>query len=269
MKIWKNTNTLNEFDDGLTYTEFPSEANLMLMGSKTVDLELFPNLNGIFRVGIGNDNVPERKALLKNIIVRYPSEKTKNIIFDETANFTCGLIFRMLYNNVGTINPWYKSPRRQLSNKILLVIGTGKIGNRVANLMKSFIKITTFDILTNKDSELKPLLKQADCVTIHIPKNIENISFLNKTKLSWMKNGAILINTARGNVVDEIALYKELKNYRLKAAFDVYWEEPYKGKLSEFFPDLFYMTPHVASTCSEFLKGCRDDLDKFIKELSN
>ena len=122
MKIWKNTNTLNEFDDGLTYTEFPSEANLMLMGSKTVDLDLFPNLNGIFRVGIGNDNVPERKALLKNIIVRYPSEKTKNIIFDETANFTCGLIFRMLYNNVGTINPWYKSPRRQLSNKILLVI---------------------------------------------------------------------------------------------------------------------------------------------------
>ena len=79
-----------------------------------------------------------------------------------------------------------------------------------------------------------------------------------------MKTGAVLINTARGAIVDEEALYDEIKSGRLRAAFDVYWQEPYRGKLKEFYPDRFYMTPHVASTCSSFLKGCRDGLDQLI-----
>ena len=79
-----------------------------------------------------------------------------------------------------------------------------------------------------------------------------------------MKNNATLINSARGAIVDEEALYAELKNGHLKAAFDVYWQEPYKGKLKELHPDPFFMTPHIASTCISFLKGCRDGLDKLI-----
>ena len=79
-----------------------------------------------------------------------------------------------------------------------------------------------------------------------------------------MKKNAILINTARGPIVDEDALYAELKNKRLIAAFDVFWQEPYYGRLKDFHPDFFYMSPHVASTCIEFLKGCRSDLDNFL-----
>ena len=84
-----------------------------------------------------------------------------------------------------------------------------------------------------------------------------------------MKDDAVLINTARGKIVSEDALYDELAKGRIFAAFDVYWQEPYRGKLKAFHPDRFYMTPHVASTCSSFLKGCRQDLDNFIKELSH
>ena len=79
-----------------------------------------------------------------------------------------------------------------------------------------------------------------------------------------MKSGSILINTSRGVIVDEEALYGELQNKRLKAAFDVFWQEPYRGKLKEFFPDYFFMTPHVASTCDGFLNGCRNDLNQLI-----
>ena len=130
--------------------------------------------------------------------------------------------------------------------------------------MKLLLKVTTFDIMQNEISELKPMIQQADCVTIHIPKSDENISFIDAEKLSWMKNNSVLVNTARGAIVDEEALYNENKSGRLRAAFDVYWQEPYRGKLKEFYPDRFYMTPHVASTCSSFLKGCRDDLDQLI-----
>ena len=141
----------------------------------------------------------------------------------------------------------------------------------MAQLMKQFLNVNTFDILHNEESELKPLMQQADCITIHIPKSDDNISFIDAEKLSWMKNNSVLVNTARGAIVDEDALYDGIKSGRLRAAFDVYWQEPYTGKLKEFYPDRFYMTPHVASTSSCFLEGCRYGLDQlidFLKENS-
>ena len=134
--------------------------------------------------------------------------------------------------------------------------------------MKPFMEVATFDILQNEAFELKLMIQQADCITIHIPKSDNNLSYIDGEKLTWMKSGTVLINTARGAIVDEEALYAELKNMRLKAAFDVYWQEPYTGKLKEFYPERFFMTPHVASTCSEFLQGCRKDLDHLIHDLS-
>ena len=175
----------------------------------------------------------------------------------------------MLYSNVGTIEPWVKEPRRQLFQHNLMVIGTGKIGSRVAQLMKPFIKVTTFDILNNKSYELKELMQVADCVSIHIPKSRKNVSYISEEKLSWMKNGSVIINTSRGEIVDEDALYKEIQSNRLSSAFDVYWQEPYDGKLKEFHPKSFYMTPHIASTCREFLSGCRSDIDQMIADITN
>ena len=144
----------------------------------------------------------------------------------------------------------------------------GKIGSKVARLMDPFLKVLTFDIMKNDVGELKNLFVQADCISLHIPKNKNNISFIDSEKLSWMKDSSSLINTARGDIVDENALYEELKKKRIKAAFDVYWQEPYVGKLKEFYPESFFMSPHVASTCVGFLKGCREDLDILISKLS-
>ena len=268
MKIWKNTSTLDGFDNGINFTENKKDADIALLGSKAINLNEFPNLKGIFRAGIGRDNVPEKEAQEKGVLVKFPSKETIEIIFDETASFTCSLIFRMLYNDVGSINSWLKAPRKQMSVKQLLVIGTGKIGSRVAKLMRPFIKVSTFDVLQNEISGLKSMIQQADCISIHIPKSNENISFFDKEKLSWMKDNSTLVNAARGAIVDEDALYNEISNGRIKSAFDVYWEEPYNGKLKEFYPDGFFMTPHVASTCTGFLDGCREGLDALILELS-
>ena len=269
MLIWKNTSTLNGYDEGLVFSKDKEQAEIALLGSKPIDLQEFPNLKGIFRAGIGKDNVPEKIATEKGILVRYPSQETINIIFDETAAFTCSLIFRMLYDYVGTLEPWCKFDRSELSRKTLLVIGTGNIGRRIVEYMQAFMKIVTFDIMKNEVSELRGLIKQADCITMHIPKTDENEAFMDKGKLAMMKDNAVLVNTARGAIVDEAALYTEVRSGRLKAAFDVFWQEPYNGKLKELHPEQFFMSPHVASTCSGFLEGCRKGLDDLISGLKN
>ena len=88
MKVWKNTSTLDGYDKGLIFTEEKDQAEISLLGSKPIDLDEFPNRIGIFRAGIGKDNVPEKEAVNKDIVVRYPSQETINIIYDETAVFT-------------------------------------------------------------------------------------------------------------------------------------------------------------------------------------
>ena len=269
MKIFKNTDTLGGYDEGLMFTSDKSEADIVLMGSKPIVLDEFKNIKGIFRAGIGRDNVPVEEAQRRGISVRFPGDETVDLIFSETARFTCQLILRMLYSNIGTLDPWMKESRTELSAKKLLVIGCGNIGRRVADNMKPFMQVECFDTLTNSMDDLTHLLMEAHCVSLHIPNTPDNVDFMDSEKLALMMDGAVLINTARGAIVSEDALLAEIETGRLRAAFDVYWQEPYRGRLSQYHPDRFYMTPHVASTCNGFLEGCRRELDMLMKELKN
>ena len=268
MLIWKNTEILGKYAEGLPFTSIKNEASIAIIGSKIINVSEFQNLKGIFRAGIGRDNVPVSEAKEKNIIIRYPSDNNTNILFEETASFTCNLCFKMFYHDLGSLDPWQKNIRKKLSEKKLLIIGLGRIGSRVAKLMGNFVQVFTFDILHNNISELKKLINTADCISIHIPKSDDNISFFDSEKLSWMKDGSILINTARAAIVDENALYKEIKNNRIKAAFDVLWTEPYNGIMKKFYPDNFFISPHVASASHEFSKSCRDDINQLIIDLN-
>ncbi|WP_020614651.1 NAD(P)-dependent oxidoreductase [Sediminispirochaeta bajacaliforniensis] len=267
IKIWKNTKTLDAYIDSSIFTSDKKEADIALLGSKTIDPDEFPKLKAIFRAGISKDNLPFEKAKQRGIKICLPSSKVADYIFEETANFTCYLILKMLYSEVGTIDPWEKYGRIALRNKKLLIIGMGKIGSKVAKKLDMLLQILTFDACRNSEDELYPLLSQADCITLHIPNSLDNKGYFDKQKLSYMKNGAILINTARGPIVSEDDLYDEIRQDRIKAAFDVYWEEPYKGKLLEYYPDRFFMTPHVASTCNEFLEGAARDLKEIMASL--
>ena len=268
IKIWTNTKTLEGYHEGLIFTSKKNEADIILSGSKKVVLEGFSNLKAIFRAGIGKDNIPEKEALNKNIVVRFPSSKTIDIIFEETSNFTCNLIFKMMYRNIGDLNKWIKNDRSHLGNLNLLVIGMGNIGSRVYKKMSNFMNVFSFDILTNTDDELNELIAKSDCITIHIPNNPGNKSFFNLDKFNLMKKDSVLINTARGDIVNEDQLYNFIKRGKIRAAFDVFWEEPYTGKLLKFHPNRFFMSPHIASTCIEFLEGCSIGLNQLVKELS-
>jgi phosphoglycerate dehydrogenase-like enzyme len=267
MKIWQNTVTLDKFAPQLTNIYDPSEAEVAVIGGTPIVLDELPKLRGLFKCGIGRDNVPEEECEKRGIAVCFPSEQTQRIIFEETANFTVYLIFRMLYADIGSLAKWEKRPRSFSGNQKVLLIGLGNIGNRVKDKLAPSVELLTYDVVSNRSEELPDLMNQADVVSLHIPLIESTRGFIDRKKLSWMKDDAALVNTARGPIVDEGALLDEIKSKRLRAAFDVFWQEPYEGSLKQFHPDRFLMSPHVASTCEDFLRGMAIDLEAFLHNL--
>ena len=265
MKIWSNTKTLDGLVDDLSFTDNKAEAIIALIGGKAIDLKDFPRLKGIFKCGVGRDNVPETEAAACGIACGFPSPGTADIIFEETASFACHLILKCLYANAGDFPAWHKLDRMALSQRNILVIGTGNIGARVVAKMKAFAIVHTYDIRTHQPEELEPLIRQADCISLHMPLNDATRGWFDAKKLAWMKDGASLVNTARAAVVPEEALYTELKTGRIRAAFDVFWQEPYHGKLRELPEERFMVSPHVASTCREFVTETAKDFRAFLK----
>jgi phosphoglycerate dehydrogenase-like enzyme len=266
MKIWKNTKTIDDFISDLSVTSNKKEAEIALIGSKGINLKEFPKLKGIFKCGVGKDNIPFEQARKRKVKIGLPSKATNEYIFEETACFACYLCLSMLYCEAGSINKWQKLSREHIKNKIVLVVGMGRIGKRVAQKLKDFTRVKTFDIKHNSLGSLKELVSIADCITLHIPLDKNTINFFDSKKLSLMKDNSSLVNTSRGAIVNENALYNELRKRRIRAAFDVFWNEPYAGKLKEFYPERFLMTPHIASNCKDFLKGCAEDFYLFLKE---
>lgn len=269
MKIWKNTPTLDNYLDPSLLTDSPREAGIVLLGAKSFEIDKFPSLKGIYRAGISKDNIPMAEAQKRNIKVAFPSQQTVETIYEETASFACHLIFRMMYSEVGTLDPWQKKDRPSLQNRELLVVGKGNIGRRVSQRMRAFMQVKTYDIIENTPDELLSGITSVDCISLHIPLTKETEDFFNKEKLGLMRKNAALINTSRGAIVNEDDLFREISSGRLRAAFDVFWKEPYAGKLKEFHPDRFFMTPHIASTCDAFLKGAAEDLLNFMKVLEH
>ena len=267
MTYWKNTATLDKLVPDLLNTVDAAEAEIAVIGSKPIDLSAMPKLKGIFKCGVGTDNVPFEEAKERGVEICMPSEQTKRYIFEETANFAVYLVFRMLFNDIGKVDGWVKQSRGFLGNKKVLVMGQGNIGAHVTRKLAPSVDVLTFDVLQNSMDELPGLLAQADVITLHVPLTEATTDFIDAEKLSWMKDGAALVNTARGPVVDEDALYAEIESGRLRAAFDVFWKEPYEGKLKQFHPERFLMSPHVSSNCENFLGGLADDFLAFRAKL--
>ena len=260
-KIYANTKTLDDYIS--EYTDSEEEAEFLVLGSRSVDISKFKSLKGIFRCGVGTDNLPET-----DVPIGMPSNFTKNIIYEEVCAFTCSRIFQSFYSDVGTMVPWDKTKRDSIIDKEVLIIGAGNIGSKVREVLDNVCSVYTFDNgygypeLTVDDLEMS--VRRADIVTLHVPYTEETHEFI---KPQWLKSTAVLVNTARGNLVNEEELYDFLKsNPKAKAIFDVFWKEPYDGKLLEL--DNFLATPHVASTCKQFTESMYKDFVRFMREYS-
>lgn len=269
MLVYRATNTLDGYLPPLEITEYKAQAEIMVVGGKKIVLDEFPKLRGIFKTGIGIDNLPFVEAAERGVEIALPAEATCDVIYEETAAFTCLLILKGLYAGSGVWDTWCKVDRPQLAGRRLLVIGAGRIGQRVIDKMSTFMQVDSFDTASDPIEALKTKISAADCVSLHVPLTDETRNLFDAERLSWMPDNSLLVNTARGPVINEEALYAELSAGRLRAAIDVFWQEPYHGKLTMLPADRFIRTPHIASTCKEFVQGATRDLLAFMKKLES
>lgn len=222
------------------------------------------NLKVIGRAGIGLDNVDIPVASRQGIVVmNTPYGNTVT-----TAEHTIAMIMALSRNIPQATaslkdGKWEKKKLkgRELFNKTLGLIGAGNIGGIVADRAKGlkmkviiydpYIKPETIEELGIESVSLDELLKRSDYVTIHTPKTDETTNLINKETLAKMRKGAMLINCARGGIVNEDDLYEALKSGHLwGAAIDVFsTEPPGKNKLLEL--NNFICTPHLGASTSE------------------
>ena len=166
---------------------------------------------------------------------------------------------------------WEKKMGSLLCGKKVGIIGFGKIGRKVAELLKSFhCEIAYCDpfvgknILGCRNLPKEELLIWADIVSIHASAK-EKI--LGEEELKTMRKGAWLINVSRGNAINESALYRYLKKGHLSgAALDVFKQEPYSGPLREL--DNVVLTPHIGSYAKEArIRMEKEAVDNLLKGL--
>ncbi len=159
----------------------------------------------------------------------------------------------------------------ELSGKTLGVIGLGNIGRKVARICKYgfSMKVIGYDPYINEEllrqegledtelvGDLEYLLRNADFITIHIPATKENEKFIGERELSMMKRNAIIVNTARGSVIDQRALYRALRDGVIAGAgMDVFDPEPPSVDEPILTLDNVVATPHMAAHTEETLSN--------------
>jgi D-3-phosphoglycerate dehydrogenase len=223
------------------------------------------NLKVVARAGIGLDNVDVEAATRRGIMV--VNAPQSNIV--SAAEHTIALMLAQARNipqasqalKAGT---WARDrfTGMELAGKTLGIVGLGRVGAMVAQRALAFgMRLIAFDPYISKERakqmgvELMPnleaMLVQADVVTIHLPKNPETTALIGEQQLALMKQGARIVNTARGGIVDEDALAKSIKDGHIGgAALDVFSTEP-MTEHALFEHDSVVVTPHLGASTAE------------------
>lgn len=221
-------------------------------------LERLTQLRCISRCGAGMDTIDLKKAQERGVRVL----NTPEVVVRPVAELTVAMILDLLkkltqQTALMRVKDWQKKTGNLLAGKRVGIVGFGRIGQKVAQLLKPFeAEIGYYDInevwemISHRFGDLDSLLQWADIVTLHAAVSPGSTPLLGRDQIRKMKPGSWLVNTSRGGVVDEEALYVALKDGHLKgAALDVFSEEPYRGKLCEL--DNVILTPHIATLTEE------------------
>ncbi|MBN1804279.1 MAG: phosphoglycerate dehydrogenase [Sedimentisphaerales bacterium] len=241
---------------------------LIIRSDTKVTVKVLSNpgkLKAVARAGVGVDNIDVPEATRKGIIVmNTPGGNTRS-----AAEHTMALILSMSRNVVPACvslkgGAWdrKKYMGNQLNNKVLGLIGLGRIGMAVAEMAKGFnMKILGFDPLAAPpDAEkigvevcdnLERIFKEADFISVHVPKNEQTLNMIDAEQIEIMKPTVRLINCARGGIINEDALYDALAAKKIAgAALDVYPKEPpINTRFTEF--ENCVVTPHLGASTRE------------------
>ena len=246
-----------------------SDFNIVIVRSRTtITKEMIDKADKckiIARVGVGLDNIDQDAAKAKNIRVINAVEGAMNAVAELVLGLMLSLARQTARGDRGIRNgQWLKKELKgtELRGKYLGIVGCGNIGKRLGRLAKALnMNIIGYDVIPIDEefskevglmkADLGTLLQSSDYISIHVPLLDSTYHLINAQKISTMKKTAKIINTSRGGVIDEDALYDALKNGNLGgAALDVFEKEPaLEHKLAEL--DNVILTPHIGAQTKE------------------
>jgi glyoxylate reductase len=273
----------DEVRDFLQYVEVPSEveiewlsaaeplpagdySGLLPLLSRRIDsavLERLPSLKVIANYAVGYDNIDLQAARSRGVAV----SNTPDVLTEATADLTWALILAVCRRlseaeDLARQGDWNWHPTlllgMQLGGRTLGLLGAGRIGQAVGRRAVPFgMEVVYWDRLAHPQFEfdtgarriesLEETLASADVVSVHVGLSEETAGLLGRAELAVMKDGAILINTARGGIVDEDALCRALESGKLRGAgLDVYDGEPEIRDCLKRLPNAVLL-PHIGS----------------------
>ena len=254
-----------------------SQADVLIVRSRTkVTKDLIdsaPNLKIIARAGSGTDTIDVAYAQSKGIrVINAPGANAQSV-----AEHTIALMLslsRDIVNTSGAMKQgkWTKSTYRgfELCGKTLGIVGFGHVGKHVAEIATAIgMNVTVFS-RSRQDAPLRELLEKSDVVSLHVSLSKETEGMLGKSEFALMKPTAVLINTSRGSVIDEMELIDALQQNTIAgAALDVYNNEPLDPNSPLCRLPNVILTPHVASISPESEENASmmiaSEIDRILK----
>ena len=229
-------------------------------------LSRLPNLKIISKFGVGLDNIDLEACKKREIPVGWTGGVNRRSVSEMTLGFML-MLSRNLYltSNQLKNNNWNKNGGRLLSGKTIGIIGLGYIGKDLLEILDPFNckilinDIVNLDMYKIKDkiivSSKENIYKKSDIISLHVPHNKETNMMIDENVLKLMKENAILINTSRGNIVNEKDLKNSLINSTIAgAALDVYSNEPPEDMQLLKIPNLI-TTPHIGGNAIEAVES--------------
>lgn len=278
--------------DEATHEQLIREASMadyfLVSGRLPIDrtvLENAPKLRMIQRTGVGTDMLDIDAIKQRGIPVYVNAGINAQSVAEHTLTLILACLKRLPQVNQQTRQGEWKKQltgvtTRELKGKIVAMVGMGNIGRLVAKMLQAFgAKVVYTDVVRqpaeteqrlglNYYDSFETMLPVADILSFHCPLTQENTEMLNYVTLSKLKEGAIVVNTARGKLINPNDLYKALKDGHLSgAALDTHYEEPFKNDYCLKELDNVILTPHIGGlTCEAFrsmLQGAMNNVLAF------
>jgi glyoxylate reductase len=251
-------NELGEVEIGLPSTK-RDDVDVLIVVNEPVDFDLFPSLRLVANYSVGYDQIDVDGCRARGIALT----NTPGVLDAATADLAMGLMLAArrrivegdrLVRDGGWRTPSAPFLGREVSGATIGIVGLGRIGSAVARRAQGF----EMQVLHHRRTptgdpgyrDLDDLLRESDVVSLHTPLTEETTGLISRERLALLRDGATLLNTARGAVVDEAALVDELAGGRITAGLDVYVHEPHVPEALRGLPNVV-LTPHIASATVE------------------
>jgi glyoxylate reductase len=235
-----------------------ADVGVLIVANESVDLDAFPSVRLVANYGVGYDRIDVEACAARGIVVT----NTPGVLDDATADLAFALILAARRQVVegdrfvragDWTGSWSEGTlAEEVTGSTLGIVGLGRIGSAVARRASGFDLRVLYTRRLRAGSDLgefrdiDAVFEESDIVTVHAPLTPETQGLVDARRLALLKDGACFVNTARGEIVEEEALVRELVSGRIRAGLDVFADEPNVPRELLDLPNVV-LTPHLGS----------------------